>query len=302
MKATGDLHPVSENNVVQFKDVKGITRLYYRDLKVWDANHQQLKAKMRLRDHDELLITVDDSKATYPITVDPINQTPEWTTSADGILPTLIGQLAVEAAYGFSVAGLGDVNGDGFDDVAVGAPAMVDLISGTGTLASVGAVFVYYGSANGLPVIPDAKLQPTTCIAGALFGFSIAGGDVNKDNKADIIVGAPMDNVSISIGGTSTASGKIGKAYVFNGATLNTTTTPFLTLQLSGSGILENKINLSVNALFGFSVAVTEDLNGDGKKDMIVGAPTYAGIKAGLLGSHILDVQSGGAFVFLTNA
>ena len=302
MKATGDLHPVSENNAVQFKDFNGITRLYYRGLKVWDANHHQLKAKMRLRDHDELLITVDDSKATYPITVDPINQTPEWTTSADGILPTLIGQLAVEAAYGFSVAGLGDVNGDGFDDVAVGAPAMVDLISGTGTLASVGAVFVYYGSANGLPVIPDAKLQPTTCIAGALFGFSIAGGDVNKDNKADIIVGAPMDNVSISIGGTSTASGKIGKAYVFNGATLSTTTTPFLTLQLNGSGILENKINLSVNALFGFSVAVTEDLNGDGKKDMIVGAPTYAGIKAGLLGSHILDVQSGGAFVFLTNA
>ncbi len=300
LQVTGDLKAVANNNAVQFKDASGITKLYYRDLKVWDANQQLLAANMEIH-NGELEIIVDDSKATYPITIDPINQTPEWTTSANGILPTLVGQLAINAAYGFSVAGLGDVNGDGFDDVAVGAPAMVDLISGTGTLASVGAVFVYYGSANGLPVVPSAKLQPTTCVAGALFGYSIAGGDVNNDGKADIIVGAPLDNVSLSIGGGSTASGKVGKAYVFNGASLQTTTTPLLVLQLTGSGILENGINLSVKALFGFSVAVTEDLNGDGKKDIIIGAPTYAGIKAGLLGSRIVDVQSGGAFVFLSN-
>ncbi len=179
---------------------------------------------------------------------------------------------------------------------------MVDLISGTGTLASVGAVFIYYGSATGLPVIPSAKLQPTTAIAGALFGYSIAGGDINNDGKADIIVGAPLDSIRISIGGGNFVTGNVGKAYVFNGATLTTTTSPFLVLRLNGNGILENGVNLSVRALFGFSVAVTEDLNGDGKKDMIVGAPTYAGIKIGLLNSRLIDVQSGGAFVFLTNA
>ena len=142
-------------------------------------------------------------------------------------MPGLIGQLAVNAAYGFSVAGIGDINGDGYDDVAVGAPTMVDLISGTGNLAAVGAVFVYYGSALGLAVTPGARLQPTTAVAGALFGYSIAGGDINGDGKNDILVGAPMDNVSISAGGGNSATGRVGKAYVFNGATLQTNTTIF---------------------------------------------------------------------------
>ncbi len=302
LQLSGDLIPAVVNNELILKDRNGSTRLFYRDLNVWDANKKPLTATMELRNENTLVIRVNDQNAEYPVTIDPLNQTPDWTTSADGILPGLVGQLAVNAAYGYSVAGLGDVNGDGFDDVAVGAPAMVDLIASTGTLASVGGVFVYYGSAAGLPVIPSAKLQPTTAIAGALFGYSIAGGDINNDGKNDIIVGAPLDRVTISIGGNSTASGNVGKAYVFNGANLSTTTTPFITLQLSGTGILENGVNLSVRALFGFSVSVTEDLNNDGKKDMIVGAPTYAGVKVGLLGNRIADVQSGGAFVFLTKA
>jgi VCBS repeat-containing protein len=279
-------------------DNKNITRHFYRDLKVWDANHKILPATMKMRD-GRLVIDVNDKNAKYPITIDPLNKTADWTTSANGILPTLIGQLAVEAAYGFSVAGLGDVNGDGYADVGVGAPAVANVINGTGSIASVGAVFVYFGSANGLPTIPSAKLQPTTLVAGSLFGFSLAGGDITGDGRNDIIVGAPLDRVTISIGGGNTASGTVGKAYIFNGATLSTNTSPLLVVQSSGNGILRNGINLSVKALFGFSVAVTEDLNADNKRDFIIGAPTYAGIKSTILGD-VLDVQSGGAFVYLT--
>ncbi|HEX2682457.1 MAG TPA: Ig-like domain-containing protein, partial [Ferruginibacter sp.] len=301
LKLDGNLVARVVNNTLQFKDKTGAVKLFYTDLNVWDADHHIIKANMELRDQHTLAIVVDDQHARYPITVDPINKTPEWTTSADGILPNLIGQLAVDAAYGFCVAGLGDVNGDGYDDVAVGSPTVADVISGTGTIASVGAVFIYFGSATGLPTTPGAALQPTTPVAGALFGYSIAGGDINNDGKNDVIVGAPMDMVTIAIGGGGTASGTVGKVYVYNGAGLTTGSSPLLTLQLSGAGILQNGINLSVNALFGFSVAVTEDLNGDSKRDIIVGAPTYAGIKNDMFGNPVIDVKSGGAFVFQSN-
>ena len=300
LKINGDLNPLVVNNGLEFKDKNGSTKLFYTDLKVWDANKMIVKATMELRNNNTLAIVVEDKNAIYPLTIDPLNKTPEWTSSADGLLPALVGQLAVDAAYGFTVAGLGDVNGDGFDDVAIGAPASADVISGTGSLSAVGAVFVYYGSATGLPTVASAVLQPTTAVTGALFGYSIAGGDINNDGKNDIIIGAPLDQVTISIGGGNTASGTVGKVYVYNGATLATGTSPLLTLQLNGAGILENGINLSVNALFGFSVSVTEDLNNDGKKDIIVGSPTYAGVKKVLTFSS-LDVQSGGAFVFLSN-
>ncbi|HLY72327.1 MAG TPA: integrin alpha, partial [Puia sp.] len=286
---------LKDDQALEFK-MNGKTILRYDALKVWDANKNPLNARMELINKNILEIIVDDENAVYPLTIDPLNHTAEWSGSTLGILPSIIGQTAIDAAYGYSVAGLGDVNGDGYADIAVGAPGLIDVISGTGTLASVGAVFVYYGSAGGLSVTPNAKLQSSTAVAGALFGYSIAAGDIDGDGKNDIIIGAPLDKITI-IGG----SGTVGKVYAFSGAKLTSTVvTPLLTLQLNGNSIIKAGINLSINALFGFSVAVTDDLNGDGKSDIIVGSPLYAGITTGLFGS-VADVQSGAAFVFLSN-
>jgi len=83
--------------------------------------------------------------------------------------------------FGLSVAGAGDVNGDGFADVIVGARFK------NGTLY--GAAYIYYGG-------PGADASPDLTLTGAVhsdgFGNSVAGaGDINGDGFADVIVGAP---------------------------------------------------------------------------------------------------------------
>jgi hypothetical protein len=270
-------------------------RLVYEDLNVWDAAGKKLNACMSLTKKGSLLeLIVDDSNAKYPVTVDPLNRTPEWNTSADGVVSGLLSQGQLEASlYGFSVAGVGDVNGDSYGDVAVGAPSMVDIFSGSGTLAGVGAVFVFYGSPNGLSTIPAKTLQPNTCVAGALFGASIDGGDVTGDGINDIVIGAPADRISL-VAGIIPINGTVGKVYVYPGGNLSSPNpSNFLSLHLTTTYI--NLLNISNNALFGFSVAITEDLNGDGKKDILVGSPTFAS-------ASLILVKTGAAFLFLSGA
>lgn len=114
---------------------------------------------------------MDDKNAVFPITVDPLSHAPEWTTSANGVLSPLLttGQLHLDALYGFNVAGMGDVNGDAFDDVAIGAPGAINILAGPSTIVGAGAVFVYFGSANGLSITSDKVLRATTPVANALF-------------------------------------------------------------------------------------------------------------------------------------
>lgn len=276
------------------KDVQ----LYYEDLKVWDANGQSLTASMQLDASGKMLsIVVDDKNAVYPVTVDPLNHTPEWITSADGILPGLLTnlQLQVQTLYGYTVAGLGDVNGDNFDDVAVSAPTMADVVSGTGSLTGVGAVFIYFGSNTGLPTTPSRVFQPTTAVTGALFGFSVTGGDVTGDGINDVIIGAPLDRADVDLGGGSTVNATVGKIYLYQGGALTgTNPTPLLSLSLSTP--LLNSTTAAINPLFGFDIAVASDVNGDNKGEIVVGAPTYARLNG------ISAVKTGGAFVFLSNA
>ena len=120
-----------------------------------------------------------------------------------GIPPLPMAQLESDQAYvelGWSVAGAGDVNGDGYADVIVGAHDYDagDLIEG--------AAFVFLGSATGI-----ADGNPTTAWAqlesdqvGALLGWSVAGaGDVNGDNLADVIVGALLFDAGERDGGAA---------------------------------------------------------------------------------------------------
>ena len=281
-----------------FYDEQDKIKLIYEDLRAWDANHTPLASKMAFNETRQTIeLIVDDKDAVYPILVDPLSKTPEWSSSVDGVISTLLSQTQLQAAlYGYTVTGLGDVNGDGYGDAAISAPSLVDIFSGTGSLSSVGAVFVFYGSPSGLSTVPAKTLQPNTAVAGALFGLSVDAGDVTGDGINDIIIGAPVDQISVNAG-LGTVSGTVGKVYIYNGgAGALSNPTPFLTIQLSPAEI--SAANISINALFGFSVAVTEDLNNDSKKDIIVGSPNYAAIPGAL---NPL-VQTGGAFVFLSGS
>jgi len=89
-----------------------------------------------------------------------------------------------DAQFGSSVGSAGDVNGDGYSDVIVGAP---NYNNGP---AYEGRVFVYHGSAAGLSV--TARWAGEVDQGGAAFGSSAAAaGDVNGDGFGDVIVGAP---------------------------------------------------------------------------------------------------------------
>jgi hypothetical protein len=110
---------------------------------------------------------------------------------ADGNPTTAHAQLESDQAgarMGQSVASAGDVNGDGYADVIVGA-FLFDGFQQTDE----GAAFVFLGSANGIadgnPATAHAQLESNQ--ASGFLGQSVAGaGDVNGDGYADVIVGA----------------------------------------------------------------------------------------------------------------
>jgi FG-GAP repeat len=107
----GDLHAEArEEGAVDFLDEHGACVLRYGQLKVWDAAGHMLASRLVVQG-EELTIQVEDGGALYPLIIDPLLTSPAWTAEGD----------QNNAYFGYSVGTAGDVNGDGYSDVIVGA-------------------------------------------------------------------------------------------------------------------------------------------------------------------------------------
>jgi hypothetical protein len=171
---------------------------------------------------------------------DSLSQRPpaDWTAESDQDY----------ASFGFSVGTAGDVNGDGYDDVIVGAPY---YDNGN---ADEGSAFVYHGSASGLSTTPDWTAESNRAFTN--FGHSVGtAGDVNGDGFDDVVVGAPY---------ADHFQGDEGVAYVYHGSASGLSTSADWTAESDQR-----------SALFGWSVGTAGDVNGDGFDDLVVGALYY---------------------------
>jgi len=172
--------------------------------------------------------------------------------SPDGLPVDVRGGVALEPAeIGLtSMAGAGDLDADGYDDVVVGIPG-ADVGSTTGA----GVVHVHYGSEAGIDTEPSLVLPHPVPTDGAVFGFTVAGvGDVDGDGYADLGVAA----VSHDAGGIDA-----GRAYVFPGGP---------------DGVASERRILLANpepqdgAYFGLGFAGRVDVDGAGAADVAVSA------------------------------
>ena len=166
---------------------------------------------------------------------------------------------------GYAVSGVGDVNGDGFDDVIIGAPEADPY-----GRSSAGTSYIIFGKAIGFGDIDLANDLSATAQGFKIFGannFDKSGtavsgvGDINGDDFDDVIIGAPNQESSMT-GGTS---------YIIFGKANNFTDID-LANDLAASGRGFKVFSANWNDHSGVSVSGAGDLNGDGYYDVIIGA------------------------------
>jgi len=174
-------------------------------------------------------------------------------TSMDGADDVTMTGEASNNSFGYSVSEAGDVNGDGFADIYVGA---------YGFSVSKGRAYLYYGGTSMNNAVDVYMTGEETL---NYFGYSVSGGgDVNGDGFADMISGAYGFNSNT------------GRAYVY-------------TNTMRGEDIADVTMTGGSNNAFGASVSNAGDVNHDGFNDVIVGEPGIYGRAYIFYGSEIMN-------------
>lgn len=245
-------------------------------------------------------------RALLALVATVVTATVVMTGVVDGALPTAsLPAFGATAGNGSlsTVAELGDLNGDGFGDYAIGMPS-----ADVGASADAGIVYVFLGRAGALPPTPTA-LDPAAAsfqITGRnseMLGYAVAGNDVNRDGLADIAIGAPMAGAPSKSGG--------GAVYVVFGsrtpASLSTNALSFAgytnapTRPATPSPLGSRYDGFQQNGHFGMSLAALPDVNGDGYRDLAAGAPDASLHMAGGGGVAVLYGKPAGVHVTLND-
>jgi hypothetical protein len=187
---------------------------------------------------------------------------------------------------GTSVAGAGDVDGDGYDDFLIGAPG-----NDTGG-ADAGAAYLVFGRpGNEWAFLTNWEswrfIQFVGESSGDQAGTTVAGGvDVNADGRNDIIIGAPyFDNSGAGVN-------NVGKVYVIYGHSGAWATS--IDLSQADASYMGHQNNEQI----GYSISGIYDLNYDGYDDIAIGSPLHdraanqVGIVYAVFGNETMEVNS----------
>jgi len=298
LSLSGSLVPavVADGMAVELSTADGAPVLRYSLLAVAGAQGQPLAAHLELaaspkdRATGSLHLVVDSERPAYPLTLsarltatapqslstaeapEGLSTTANWTAEGN----------QADAEFGSSVSTAGDVNGDGYSDVIVGAFAYDNGDPNEGR------VYVYHGSAAGLSTTANWTAESNRY--GSEFGRSVmTAGDVNGDGYSDVIVGAP--------GWNNYVGRDRGQAYVYHGSVAGL-----------GAGPAWTAVGAHSNYRFGGSVGTAGDVNGDGYGDVIVGAYlegrayVYHGSGGGLAADPAWTAESDQAGAYFGNS
>ncbi|MDY0082191.1 MAG: T9SS type A sorting domain-containing protein [Ignavibacteriaceae bacterium] len=158
--------------------------------------------------------------------------------------------------FGCSIAGDGDINGDGYTDIIIGASSTWTGPSFPYQIMTTGAAYVYFGGPT-IDTTADLTLIVGDWLAstGWYYGFGKAvciPGDLNGDGYDDFVIGAANDDYDAH-----------GRAYIYFGVPNVDDKWDVL---LEGEEVFDN---------FGFSLSKVGDMNKDGYDDVLIGAPMF---------------------------
>ncbi|MFN7950846.1 MAG: FG-GAP-like repeat-containing protein [bacterium] len=178
-----------------------------------------------------------------------------WSQRSSGISD----DIEEDDRFGFAVAS-GDFDGDGYADLAIGAPG-----EGWGSFGNIGQVHVLYGSAAGLSATGDQlfrqdDLNDGVSLGGDYFGWSLAAGDFNHDGRDDLAVGAPYDSDRVD---------DAGCVHVLYGTATGLITSNSQRWDQDSAGISSWAES---GDRFAYSLA-TGDFDRDGYADLAIGVP-----------------------------